>query len=82
MIEPNTFRKREDCCKIRYFIEKNRLRESFADFEILYYYEYYEGCAPDKHKEVPEQGVPALFARIKIKAIESRATQPNFFAGF
>ena len=53
MIEPNTFRKREDCCKIRYFIEKNRLRESFADFEILY---YYEGYAPDKYREVPKHG--------------------------
>ena len=53
MIEPNTFRKREDCCKIRYFIEKNRLRESFADFEILY---YYEGYAPDKYEEVPKHG--------------------------
>ena len=53
MIEPNTFRKREDCCKIRYFIEKNRLRESLADFEILY---YYEGYAPDKYKEIPKHG--------------------------
>ena len=53
MIEPNTFRKREDCCKIRYFIEKNRLRESFSNFEILY---YYEGYAPDKYKEVPKHG--------------------------
>lgn len=53
MIEPNTFRKREDCCKIRYFIEKGRLRECFADFEILY---YYEGYAPDKYKEVQKHG--------------------------
>jgi tellurite methyltransferase len=53
MIEPNTFRKREDCCKIRYFIEKNRLRELFSDFDILY---YYEGPAPDKYREVAEHG--------------------------
>lgn len=53
MIEPNTFRKKEDCCKIQYFIEKNRLREAFADFKILY---YYEGYAPDKYKEVSKHG--------------------------
>ena len=53
MIEPNSFRKREDCCKIRYYIEKNRLREVFKDFEILY---YYEGYAPDKYKEVSKHG--------------------------
>ena len=53
MIEPNTFRKRDDCCKIRYYIEKGRLRECFSDFEILY---YYEGYAPDKYKEVAKHG--------------------------
>jgi len=62
MIEPNTFRKREDCCKIRYFIEKNRLRESFADFEILY---YYEGYAPDKYKEVSKHGDSYIICRNK-----------------
>jgi len=61
MIEPNTFRK--DCCKIRYFIEKNRLRESFEDFEILY---YYEGFAPDKYKEVPKHGDSYIICRRKI----------------
>ena len=60
MIEPNTFRKRDDCCKIRYFIEKNRLRESFSDFEILY---YYEGYAPDKYKEVPKHGDSYIICR-------------------
>ena len=33
MIEPNTFRSKEDCCKFLYFIEKNRLCELFQDFE-------------------------------------------------
>lgn len=65
MIEPNTFRKREDCCKIRYFIEKNRLRESFSDFEILY---YYEGYAPDKYGEVLKHGDSYIICRNKIKA--------------
>ena len=60
MIEPNTFRKRDDCCKIRYFIEKNRLKESFSDFEILY---YYEGYAPDKYKEVPKHGDSYIICR-------------------
>jgi len=62
MIEPNTFRKREDCCKIRYFIEKNRLRESFTDFEILY---YYEGYAPDKYREVPKHGDSYIICKNK-----------------
>ena len=62
MIEPNTFRKKEDCCKIRYYIEKNRLRESFADFEILY---YYEGYAPDKYREVPKHGVSYIICKSK-----------------
>ena len=60
MIEPNTFRKREDCCKIRYFIEKNRLRAAFAGFAILY---CYEGYAPDKYKEVPVHGDSYIIAR-------------------
>lgn len=62
MIEPNTFRKREDCCKIRYFIEKNRLRESFDDFDILY---YYEGYAPDKYREVPRHGDSYIICKRK-----------------
>ena len=62
MIEPNTFRKREDCCKIRYFIEKEHLRESFNDFEILY---YYEGYAPDKYREVPEHGDSYIICKSK-----------------
>jgi 2-polyprenyl-3-methyl-5-hydroxy-6-metoxy-1,4-benzoquinol methylase len=60
MIEPNTFRKREDCCKIRYFIEKNRLRECFAGFEILY---YYEGHTADKYKEVEMHGDSCIICR-------------------
>lgn len=62
MIEPNTFRKREDCCKIRYFIEKSRLHESFADFEILY---YYEGYVPDKYREVPKHGDSYIICKNK-----------------
>jgi SAM-dependent methyltransferase len=62
MIEPNTFRKREDCCKIRYFIEKNRLRECFADFEVLY---YYEGHAPDKYREVSKHGDSYIICKKK-----------------
>ncbi len=60
MIEPNTFRKKEDCCPIRYYIEKNRLREAFADFEILY---YYEGYAPDKYREVSRHGDSYIICR-------------------
>lgn len=63
MIEPNTFRKREDCCKIRYFIEKDRLRECFADFELLY---YYEGYAPDKYKEVSKHGDSYIICKKKL----------------
>lgn len=62
MIEPNTFRKREDCCKIRYFIEKNGLRKSFSDFEIIY---YYEGYAPDKYGEVPKHGDSYIICKNK-----------------
>jgi len=60
MIEPNTFRKREDCCKIRYFIEKDNLRKAFKDFEILY---YYEGYAPDKYGEVSKHGDSYIICR-------------------
>lgn len=60
MIEPNSFRKKDDCCKIRYYIEKNRLRDVFKDFEILY---YYEGYAPDKYKEVPKHGDSYIICR-------------------
>lgn len=60
MIEPNTFRKKEDCCKIRYFIEKGKLRESFSDFEVVY---YYEGYAPDKYGEVAQHGDSHIICR-------------------
>jgi SAM-dependent methyltransferase len=53
MIDPNTFRKKESCCEIRYFIEKNRLQEAFTDFETLY---YFEGYAPDKYRKVSKHG--------------------------
>ncbi len=52
-IEPNTYIKNDDCCEIRYFIEKDRLREVFKDFEILY---YYEGLNPDKYLKIPKHG--------------------------
>jgi SAM-dependent methyltransferase len=60
MIEPNTFKKKDDCCKIRYYIEKGRLRQLFADFEILY---YYEGLARDKYQEVPKCGDSYVICR-------------------
>ena len=53
MIEPNTYLKKEDCCEIRYFIEKGRLREVFKDFKVVY---YYEGLVPDKYEEIPNHG--------------------------
>ena len=53
MIEHNTFRSKESCCKFLYFIEKNRLREMFHDFDILYYYEGFAGC---KYGEHPKHG--------------------------
>lgn len=62
MIEPNTFIKRDDCCEIRYYIEKNRLRECFTDFEILY---YYEGLAKDKYEEIKKHGDSYIICRKK-----------------
>jgi cyclopropane fatty-acyl-phospholipid synthase-like methyltransferase len=62
MIEPNTFTKRDDCCKIRYYIEKNRLRECFLDFEILY---YFEGLTKDKYEEIQEHGDSYIICRRK-----------------
>lgn len=53
MIEPNTFLKKDDCCKIRYYIERGRLRNLFADFEIHF---YFEGLSADKYREIPEHG--------------------------
>jgi len=53
MIEPNTYLKKDDCCKIRYYIEKGRLRNLFADFEIHF---YFEGLSADKYREIPEHG--------------------------
>jgi cyclopropane fatty-acyl-phospholipid synthase-like methyltransferase len=62
MIEPNTFIKRDDCCEIRYYIEKNRLRECFLDFEILY---YFEGLAKDKYEEIKKHGDSYIICRKK-----------------
>lgn len=60
MIEPNTFIKKEDCCKIRYYIEKDRLREVFNDFEVLY---YYEGYVSDKYQEVSDHGDSSIICQ-------------------
>lgn len=62
MIEPNTFRHKEGCCKFVYFIEKGRLREVFSDFEILY---YYEGYAPCKYNQHPKHGDSYIICRRK-----------------
>ena len=61
-IEPNTFRKKEDCCRFVYFIEKGRLREVFHDFEILH---YYEGFAPCKYNEHPKHGDSYIICKRK-----------------
>ncbi len=60
MIEPNTFHSKVNCCNIRYYIEKGRLRELFEDFEILY---YFEGLVPDKYLEDPEHGDSYVICR-------------------
>ncbi|MGK2864312.1 MAG: class I SAM-dependent methyltransferase [Chitinophagaceae bacterium] len=60
MIEPNSFRKKENCCEIRYYIEKNRLRDLFQDCKILY---YFEGLVPDKYKEVARHGDSCIICR-------------------
>jgi cyclopropane fatty-acyl-phospholipid synthase-like methyltransferase len=60
MIEPNTFHKKEDCCKTRYYIEKNRLKELLSDFEILH---YFEGLVPDKYEETSEHGDSNIICR-------------------
>ena len=60
MLEPNTFRKKEDCCRFVYFIEKNQLSDVFSDFEILY---YFEGFAPCKYNEHPKHGDSYIICR-------------------
>ena len=62
MIETNTFRSKEDCCKFLYFIEENRLREAFNDFEVLYHYEGYASC---KYNEHPKHGDSYIICRRK-----------------
>lgn len=64
MIEANTFRSKEDCCKFLYFIEKNRLRDVFQDFEILH---YYEGYAPCKYGEHPKHGDSYIICRRRLR---------------
>lgn len=65
MIEPNTYLKKEDCCEIRYYIEKDRLRDLFEDFEIHY---YFEGLAADKYRDIPEHGDSYIICSRKIEA--------------
>lgn len=62
MIETNTFRSKEDCCKFQYFIEKNRLRKVFHDFQILYYYEGFARC---KYGEHPKHGDSYIICKRK-----------------
>jgi len=62
MIEPYTFRHKEDCCKFAYFIEKGRLYKDFADFEILY---YFEGYVPCKYNDHPVHGDSHIICRRK-----------------
>jgi len=62
MIEPGTFLFKEDCCRFIYFLEKDRLREAFDDFEVLY---YYEGYAPCKYNEHPRHGDSYIICRRK-----------------
>ena len=59
-IEPNTYLENGECCKIRYYIEKDRLKQHFKDFEILY---YYEGLARDKYEEVSQHGDSYIICR-------------------
>ncbi|MGH8104307.1 MAG: class I SAM-dependent methyltransferase [bacterium] len=47
-VEQNTYHDADDCCKFLYFFEPGRLRDSFNDFEVLY---YFEGTVPCKYKE-------------------------------
>lgn len=60
MIEPNTYHRKENCCNIRYFIEKGRLRELFEDFEVLH---YFEGVVPDKIEADLNHGDSHIIAR-------------------
>lgn len=73
MVEPNTFIKKEDCCKIKYFVEKDRLREVFNDFEVLY---YYEGFAPDKYEEVSAHGDSYIICKRR-KSLTDRHADNN-----
>ncbi len=60
MIEPNTFIKKDDCCRIAYFVEKNELKNAFKDLEILY---HFEGMVPCKHKKHGDHGETHIICR-------------------
>ena len=51
MVERNTFRREEDCCKYVYFVEKGLLREAFRGFQILHYHEGYGPCKYGEHSK-------------------------------
>jgi SAM-dependent methyltransferase len=61
-VEPNTFRRKEDCCQFMYFVEKGRLLDVFKDFVVLY---HYEGYAPCKYGEHPRHGDTYIICRRK-----------------
>jgi len=63
MIEPNTYAKKEDCCNIRYYIEKGRLRDLFEGFEIHF---YFEGLVHDKYEEILEHGDSYIICSRKV----------------
>lgn len=72
-IEPNTYRRKEDCCKFLYFLERGRLREEFSDFETLW---EYEGFAPCKYNEHPRHGDSHLICRRPMQLRDTRGGRP------
>lgn len=66
MLEASTFRKKEDCCRFVYFLEKGRLRDVFDDFILLY---YHEGFAPCKYGEHPKHGDSYIICRRRPDAV-------------
>jgi SAM-dependent methyltransferase len=60
MVEKNTFRDKDDCCRYLYFVEKHRLRTAFKEFDILY---QREGYAPCKYNEHPRHGDSYIICR-------------------
>ncbi|HUL44074.1 MAG TPA: class I SAM-dependent methyltransferase [Bacteroidota bacterium] len=50
MIERNTFKDPDECCRFLYFFEKDQMRRSFPDFEILHYREGHGPCKYGEHQ--------------------------------